>query len=256
MTPLVLVHGFMGGSAQWALQAPLGAGRAVIALDLPGFGANADLSPIDAIPDFAAWTLARLTARGVDRFDLLGHSMGGMIVQEMVRQAPDRVGRLILYGTGAQGVLPGRFEPIETSMARARAEGAAATASRISATWFLHREDAAHYPACAAIARNAGLEAILAGLAAMRDWSGEDHLPRVACETLVLWGDRDRTYGWSQIEQLWRTIPSAQLAVVPGCAHAVHMERPEIFNALVEGFLAPLGLSGGPPSEAQSKASL
>ncbi|MCV2887247.1 alpha/beta fold hydrolase [Ruegeria aquimaris] len=238
MKPLVLVHGFMGGSGQWAWQAPLGRERAVHAVDLPGFGENAPMAPVSSIAGFAAWVLEEVSRLGLDRFDLLGHSMGGMIVQEMVRQAPERVDKLVLYGTGAIGVLPGRFEPIETSMERARTDGAAATARRIAATWFLHKEAAAEYPACADIAAQSTLGAILAGLRAMQAWSGGEHLPSIRSRTLILWGDGDRTYPWSQTERLWRTIPGAQLAVVPGCAHAVHLERPEVFNLLVEEFLA------------------
>jgi 2-hydroxy-6-oxonona-2,4-dienedioate hydrolase len=235
--PVVLVHGFMGGSDQWAAQAALAEGRQVIAIDLPGFGRNAHMDPVDSIAGFADWVLAELTSRGVDRFDLLGHSMGGMIVQEMIHRAPDRVSRLVLYGTGPVGLLPGRFEPIETSMQRARADGPGPTARRISATWFLDREEAPAYPACAAIAEQSSLGAILAGLAAMRDWSGEAHLAAIAAPTLVIWGDGDRTYPSSQPERLWRGIAGSSLAVVPGCAHAVHMERPEVFNLIVGDFL-------------------
>lgn len=238
MRPLVLVHGFMGGSAQWELQSPLGWDRAVHAVDLPGFGENAQMAPVSSIASFAVWVLEETARLGLERFDLLGHSMGGMIVQEMVRQAPERVVKLVLYGTGAIGVLPGRFEPIETSMERARKDGAAATARRIAATWFLQKEAAAEYPACADIAEKSALAAILSGLRAMQVWSGVEHLPSISAETLVLWGDGDRTYPWSQTERLWRTIPGAQLAVVPGCAHAVHMERSAVFNLLVEEFLA------------------
>ena len=237
MTALVFVHGFMGGSAQWAPQSTLGDGRELICLDLPGFGQNADMAPIARIEDFAAWTLDELSRRGVARFDLLGHSMGGMIVQDMIRQAPERVNRLVLYATGAQGVLPGRFETIETSMQRAREDGARATARRIAATWFLHREGAGGYATCAGIAEQAGLDAILAGLAAMRDWSGERHLPEIAVDTLIVWGDRDRTYAWPQIERLWQRIPKSNLAVLPSCAHAVHLERPLVFNTILEEFL-------------------
>ena len=237
MTPLVFVHGFMGGSAQWDVQAPLRERRDLICLDLPGFGENAALAPLGRIEDFASWVLHDLSTRGVKRFDLLGHSMGGMIVQEMVRQAPERVNRLVLYATGAHGVLPGRFETIETSMHRARNDGAKATARRISATWFLRKEAAEHYNHCAEVAELAGLDAILAGLVAMRDWSGEDHLPNIAADTLIVWGDQDRTYNWSQIELLWRSIPKSNLAVLPSCAHAVHLERPTLFNSLVADFL-------------------
>nr|WP_284438362.1 alpha/beta fold hydrolase [Thalassococcus arenae] len=233
-----MVHGFMGGSGQWALQQPLGDDRRLIAVDLPGFGQNAAMAPLPDIPAYAAWVLDEVTRQGIDRFDLLGHSMGGMIVQDMVRQAPDRVARLVLYSTGAKGLLPGRFEPIETSMQRARDDGAAATARRIAATWFLQGDAAAQFPDCAAIAERSSLAAILAGLGAMRDWSGENHLAAIGVPTLVLWGDGDRTYPWAQIERLWRTIPGASLAVLPGCAHAVHMERPGLFNRLVSDFLS------------------
>lgn len=238
MTPLVLVHGFMGGSDQWAHQSPLAEGRNLVAVDLPGFGKNAHHAPVDSISGFADWVLADLTRRGIARFDLLGHSMGGMIVQEMIRKAPERVDRLILYGTGTVGVLPGRFEPIETSMERARVDGPEATARRISATWFLDRDTSPEYRACADIAAQSPLAAILGGLKAMRDWSGEDNLVKIEAETLILWGEGDRTYPWAQVDRLWRMIPNSHLAVVPDCAHAVHMERPGVFNALVRDFLA------------------
>lgn len=237
MRPLVLVHGFMGGSDQWRLQSPLADSREVIALDLPGFGKNAHLDPIDRIDGFAAWALTELTDRGISEFDLLGHSMGGMIVQEMVRLAPERVAKLILYGTGPAGELPERFETIETSIKRASEDGATATARRISATWFLAYEEAAEYEACAEIAQKARLPAIHAGLRAMQNWTGVAHLAQIRSNCLIIWGDRDRTYAWSQIEQLWTSIPSTQLAVIPNCAHAVHGEAPKLFNEIVERFL-------------------
>ena len=82
-------------------------GRELICVDLPGFGKNAPSPPIDRIDGFASWVLDALERDGVRQFDLLGHSMGGMIAQEMTRQAPDRIDRLILYATGAEGVFAG-----------------------------------------------------------------------------------------------------------------------------------------------------
>jgi len=238
LRPLVLVHGFMGGSDQWALQAPLGERRRLICPDLPGFGRNARAVPLKTIGDFADWVIAELSHLGIDRFDLIGHSMGGMVVQEMVRRIPDRVARLILYGTGPTGMLPGRFETIETSIQRARTDGPKSTARRIAATWFLAGETAREFPACAAIAEASTLPAIIAGLEAMQGWSGRDHLPHIKAPTLVLWGDGDRTYPWSQVEELWQTIADSRLAVIPDCAHAVHLERPEIFNLQIDSFLS------------------
>ncbi len=237
MTPVVFVHGFLGGSRQWQGQIEALAGTDVIAVDLPGFGDNAHLEGLARIRDFGQWVLDELTARGIGRFHLVGHSMGGMVSQEMIAQAPDRVERLVLYGTGATGTLPGRFESIETSKRRALADGAHATARRIAATWFLDQTAAPAYEDCAAIAEQSSLQAILSGLDAMEDWSGADRLQDIPAPTLVIWGDQDRTYPWSQTEQLWQSIKGASLAVLPNCAHGTHLEKPSLFNSVVCEFL-------------------
>jgi len=239
VTPLVFVHGFMGGSAQWAHQEQALAGiRDVVTIDLPGFGKAAPLPAIGTIGGFADWVLNHLTEQGIDRFDLLGHSMGGMIAQDMVHRAPDRVGNLILYATGAVGVLPGRFETIEESKRRAKAEGVTQTARRIAATWFLERDTAAAYADCAAIAEQSGPEAMLKGLDAMQAWRGDDRLASIKARTLVICGDQDRTYSWAQTQQLWTTVEGANLSVLPDCAHAVHLEKPDLFNAVLMDFLS------------------
>ncbi|MGA1234472.1 MAG: alpha/beta fold hydrolase, partial [Lutimaribacter sp.] len=76
------------------------------------------------------------------------------------------------------------------------------------------------------------------GLRAMQGWNGEAALPMICHPTLLIWGDQDRTYPWAQVQALWQGIGTCQLAVVPGCAHAVHMEWPDLFNQIVAGFLA------------------
>lgn len=239
MTPVVFVHGFLGGSRQWQGQIDaLSPGLPVVAVDLPGFGENAHLAALSSIGEFADWALNDLAARGLKRFHLVGHSMGGMVAQEIVAKSPELVDRLVLYGTGAVGVLPGRFETIDKSKHRASSEGAHATARRIAATWFLLREDAAAYEECAAIAQQSGLQAILAGLDVMQNWSGAEHLRDIPMKTLVIWGDNDRTYPWSQTKQLWQSIPGASLAVVPECAHAIHLEKPLLFNEIIKNFLS------------------
>ena len=238
MSPIVFVHGFMGGGRQWEEQIEALKGDfQVITVDLPGFGENAHLIAPDHIRGYSQWVLDELSGRGVEGFQLVGHSMGGMVAQEIVAQAPDRIGKLVLYGTGATGVLPGRFETICTTKCRAQSDGAKATARRIAATWFLDGEDATAYEACAAIAERSSLQAILAGLDAMQGWSGTSYLSDISARTLVMWGDCDRTYAWSQIEELWQTIEGASLAVMPNCAHAAHLEKPGLVNWVLGDFL-------------------
>ncbi|AXT27458.1 alpha/beta hydrolase [Ruegeria sp. AD91A] len=237
MTPIVFVHGFLGGSRQWQRQVEALEGYDVITLDLPGFGENTHRDAFCSISGFADWALNELKLRNIEKFHLVGHSMGGMVAQEMVARAPKRVDRLVLYGTGSVGVLPGRFETIDTSKTRACADGPKVTARRIAATWFLEREKAMEYELCATIAQKSNLKAMLTGLDAMNSWSGAENLSAIKTPTLVMWGDRDRTYPWSQTEQLWQSIPNANLAVIPNSAHATHLEKVELFNGVLRDFL-------------------
>ena len=145
--------------------------------------------------------------------------------------------RQVLYGTGVQGVLPGRFETIETSKARVGTDGVLHTARRIAATWFLNCERALGFEACAAIAQMAAKPTLLAGLDAMERWDGEAQLNDITAQTLVIWGDCDRTYPWPQVQKLWQAIPNTSLAVLPNCAHVPHLESPDIFNAILNDFV-------------------
>lgn len=236
--PLVFVHGFLGGAALWQDQLTAFGDRFdVIAPELPGYGSSFDKPAADTIVGYATQILTFLTGIGVARFHLVGHSMGGMIVQQMAVMAPDRIARLVCYGTGPKGVMPNRFETIEASRERLRKEGAAPTARRIAATWFKRGEDAEGFAACAALGENVTTTTALAGLSAMESWDGRASLDQITQPTLVLWGDCDRSYGWSQPEALWHGIKGSSLAVMPDCGHNAHLEKPEIFNAIVGEFL-------------------
>ena len=236
--PLVLVHGYLGGANQWNGQLPLLSQHfEVVALDLAGYGkANHLVAPTD-MAAHARNVLATLDHLGIERFHLLGHSMGGMVVQEIVRQAPHRVNKLVLYATGPLGIIPGRFETMARSRERLRDDGVQRTARRICATWLLDREASPAFEALAAVATQASEQAASAGLSAMESWDRRAYLGRIEQPTLVIWGEKDRTYGWSQIEMLWRGIPQASLAVLPRCAHALHLERSALFCTILVEFL-------------------
>jgi pimeloyl-ACP methyl ester carboxylesterase len=237
---LVLVHGFLGGSSQWNAEIEvLRHGFDVVAPDLAGYGDACHLEAPAEIAAHARSVLATLDRLGIDRFHLLGHSMGGMVAQEIVHQAPSRVQRLVLYATAAQGSIPGRFETMARSRERLVEEGVERFARRTCATWLADREASPAFESLAALAVRASEQAARAGLCAMEAWDGRDRLAAIRQRTLVIWGERDRSYGWPLIETLWRTIPNASLAVLPGCAHALHLERAALFHTLLLEFLRP-----------------
>ncbi len=236
--PLVLVHGYLGGSAQWQPQIEaFSATHDAIAPGLPGFGQAAHLPGPARISDFADAVMDCIDALGIGRFTLLGHSMGGMIVQNIAARHGDRLDGLVLYGTGPLGLMPDRFEPVETSIARLEADGVQATADRISATWFRDGSAASGYAATRDIARLANPQAAHNALLAMRDWDGRDALSQIDTPCRIVWGDRDRSYRWPQVNALWTGIPDAELATIAGASHAAHVEKPQLFNAIVQDFL-------------------
>ncbi len=235
---LVLVHGYLGGSSQWSAEIErLGPHFDVIAVDLAGYGEARHLAAPAEIAAHARAVLHTLDRLGVGRFHLLGHSMGGMVAQEIVHEAPDRVMRLVLYGTGPHGSIPGRFETMARSRERLAADGVERTARRICATWLLDREASPAFERLAALGASVSPQAAEAGLWAMEGWDGRDRLAAIRQATLIVWGEHDRSYGWTQVEALWRGIAAASLAVLPACSHALHLERAALFHALVLEFL-------------------
>lgn len=236
--PLVLVHGYLAGADIWQEQlAHFQDNFKVIIPNLPGFADSAKMEAPSSIIDIASQLLSELTDLGVDKFHLMGHSMGGMIVQAMATLAPERIDHLICYGTGPVGVMPDRFETIQQSRDRLINDGLENSVKRIAATWFLKKEKAKGYSDCVALGLKANIQAALASLTAWENWDGRKNLKDIHAKTLIIWGENDQSYNASQPEALWRGITDSCLVVVPNCAHNVHMEKPTYFNAIVKDFL-------------------
>ena len=236
---VVLQHGFLCGSGYWqSVKRGLDAKFEVIVPVLPGFSENASAQALNSINGFAKFLLEFLDARGIERFHLLGHSMGGMIAQEVTMIAPERVHKLVLFGTGPIGNIPGRFETFEESRTRLKREGAELLIENTVATWFVKGRDDPHYQTVIQEAKQASMEAILGGYTAMEGWRGLERLRNIDASTLIVWGNQDRSYNESQVKLLRDGIHNGRLAVMPGCSHNAHLEDPSLFLKLVSDFLA------------------
>ncbi len=234
---LVFQHGFMSGASYWRKQIDHFSGtHDVIATNLPGYAENRD-DPVDKIEGFVEFLLSLMDKLKVSEFSLVGHSMGGMIAQEFAIQHPDRLDKLVLYATGPDGSMPGRFESISASRDRILLEGREQTLRNTVSSWFLNEEADANFQKGMALAESTPLDTMMAGYTAMENWQSVDRLKQIKNDTLILWGDGDRSYRWPHPAALWNRVESANLSVVASCAHNVHLEKPSLFNAILGDFL-------------------
>ena len=237
-TPLVLVHGFLGSSEMWSPQIKFFKDNfRVIAPALPGFGNSSSMNSCNSIECMAKAILNFLEKKKINNFNLLGHSMGGMIVQEMAKIAGNKILKLICYGTGPRGNIPGRFETIDESRKKLKINGLKDTAFRIAKTWFIEEEKAKYFYLCEKARKQTSIEAVDNGLIAMKNWDGIKDLQNIRNETLIIWGDRDKAYNFNQVETLNDNIPNSDLKIIKGCSHNVHLEKPDEFNKVVVDFL-------------------
>ena len=71
----------------------------------------------------------------------------------------------------------------------------------------------------------------------MKNWNGYENLINIKNQTLIIWGDKDASYNFEQVDTLNKNIPNSKLEIFEGCSHNVHLEQPLKFNEIVKNFL-------------------
>jgi 2-hydroxy-6-oxonona-2,4-dienedioate hydrolase len=235
---LVLQHGFVGGGGYFAPQAArLSHFFDVICPDLPGFAGSALQRTEMTMQGLSRSLIELLDEIGVEKFFLLGHSMGGCVALQTALDYPGRVGKLILYGTSSSGQLPNRFESVQETLRRIQMDGIQATAERIAATWFVEGRHAAMYEFCVSAAGQPDQAAAMRAIENIQHWDVSDRLGELEIPALVICGDRDKSYGLEETLAMVRRIKNSQFCVLPDCAHAAHLESPEMFTDQISTFL-------------------
>ena len=236
--PLVLVHGFLGSSKMWGPQIDFFKKNfRVITPDLPGFGKSTHIKSHDSIISLANLILDCLKDKQINKFSLLGHSMGGMIVQEMAKIYGDKISKLICYSTGPIGEMPDRFETMDESRDNLKKIGLESTARNIAKTWFILSEKAKYFDLCIQAGKETSVDAVDNALIAMKEYNGTNNLKFIKNETLIIWGEKDKSYNYKQIQTLKENISNSSLVIFKECAHNIHLEKIEEFNKTVQNFL-------------------
>ena len=236
--PFIFVHGFLGSSEMWSLQKDYFKSKfRIVSPALPGFGESHRATSLNSINDMADFVLKVIDEKKINKFHLIGHSMGGMIVQEIAKIAGDKIEKLICFATSSIGEIPGRFETIDETRKKLIDEGIDISFSRVPKKWFIKGDQDKNYYLCKNAVKHVSLHTADNALNAMKNWNGRENLKNIKNETLIVWGDKDTSYNFDQVDTLNKNIINSRLEIFKNCSHNVHLEETEKFNKLIEDFI-------------------
>lgn len=244
--PLLMLHAFPLDASQWDHQVAALSGRyRCLRPDYWGCGASPPPEGEPSLDAYAAAVLRALDALGVDRFHVVGASMGGYVAFGLLRTAPDRVLSLVLANTRATAdsdeVRAGRQSLAET-MER---EGSVESIVEPNVQRLLgeHGRHEVHVtdPMRGRIRRcaPAGVAHCARAMAARPD--STEMLPTIAAPTLVIAGAADDVIPRTDIHALAMTIPGARMVTL-GCGHLCNLEDPPLFTEEIRRFLETVPL--------------
>jgi pimeloyl-ACP methyl ester carboxylesterase len=245
---LLLVHGFGGAKGDFTDHLPaLAVDHTVVVFDHRGHGAS------DAPEDPSAYSFERLVADtlqvadtvGLDRFRLLGHSMGGMVARQVVLRYPQRVEALILMDT-APGPIPSLdVDLMELGAQIALTQGKAALKEVLDAFAPLNTPayerllaERPGYRRFQDEKWDALSEIMWAALVRVIAHQPDD-LPEfasIACPTLVMVGELDEPF-LQPSAAMTEAIPDARFVVVPDAGHSPQFENPDAWIGALREFL-------------------
>jgi len=253
--PVVLVHGMVNSSYHWTRVAlGLAGSHMVVAPDLIGHGDSSAMRGDYSIGAHATRIRDVLTAIGIERTTIVGHSLGGGVAMQFFYQFPQRVERLALVSSGGLGsevspllrtaALPG------VSAALAVAADRRVVACLDAAGALLRRRGSglgvqlrAVSQALGPLGRPGAREAFVQTLRGVIDVHGQrvsatdrlhllEHMP-----TLIVWGGRDGTIPLAHGRAAHAAAPGSRFEVIPGAAHFPQLERPEELTEILLAWL-------------------
>jgi 3-oxoadipate enol-lactonase len=239
---VVFLHGIGGAARAWAPQMAsfAAAGFNPVALDLPGYGARAAVRQM-TFEALAADVEAAIVERGLRKPALVGHSMGGMIVQTMLRRQPDAYGAAVLVCTSpAFGDPKGEFqkqfvkdrlEPLDAGGTMPGLAGAI-----VDGMMGPSPDPDGRARAVATMAATPA-STYRAAVHCLVTFDERANLANIRVPVLCLAAAHDRNAPAAMMERMAAKIPGARCVCLGQAGHLPNLEAPGAFDAAVLAFL-------------------
>ena len=242
MTPVVFLHGIGAGARSFAPQIAsfANAGYQPVALDLMGYGSREPVAAMsfEALAEDVEFTISE---SALERPVLIGHSMGGMVAQTMLRRRPNDYAAAVLSCTSpAFGNPAGDFQkkfvadrlaPLDAGKTMAEIAPGAAEAimgpNADPAGRALFIEDYAAVPEAT----------YRAAVKCLVTFDERANLPAIKVPVLCLAAEHDRNAPAPMVEKMAGKIPGGYYFCLPGLGHMPNLERPAAFDAAIFNFL-------------------
>jgi 3-oxoadipate enol-lactonase len=240
-TPLVFLHGIGGAARAWHGQLEAFGDRyRAAAWDMPGYGGSSPLLTVsiatlaDALQDF-------LGQLGAIKPILVGHSIGGMIVQRWLVKYPNTAAAVVLAQTSpAFGKADGDWQKsfIEARLGPLdRGETMVSLAPTLVKELVGDDPDASGLELARDCMANVPEASYRTSMLALLGFDQRQALKEIKIPTLVLSGSKDKNAPAPMMAKMAGFIPSARYIELEGVGHLVNLERPAAFNAALDQFL-------------------
>lgn len=240
---MLMLHGIGGGHLFFAPQVETlaSSGYRAVAWDMPGYGHSAPIEPYN-FKGLAQSCITLIEALKCGDVALVGHSMGGMVAQEVVARRPELVSKLVLCGTSPSfGKADGDWQR-EFIAQRTAPLDAGKSMAELAELLVPQMVGPASLPEGVRLATHCmslvpastyrrALEALVA-------FDRRADLPRIRVPTLVVAGEHDRNAPPSVMKKMADAIPRSTYLEMRGVGHLQNLESPDDFDGLLLNFLA------------------
>ena len=235
--PVVTLHPWFGCVRFWDQTVDALPDYETFALDLYSLGARPGWEEFATPQGLSRAVEAFADALRLERFIVIGNSMGGIAAQDLASRLDGRISKLILVGTGA------RIVGVKPDWRKAMDEWISGEADRsftermVDALLKRRPSDPRDFEIFVDDVATANKAFLCAVLTSAFEFDLRPALPRITAPTLVIRGEFDASRTPQHVAELMSGIPNCRAREVAGAGHSPQVDSPEAFCALVREFL-------------------